>query len=65
MNCPYCTKEETMVVESRVFPDGGGVRRRRKCLRCSKRFTTHERVVNIDLKIIKKMENLISMIERN
>jgi len=54
-----------MVVESRVFPDGGGVRRRRKCLRCSKRFTTHERVVNIDLKIIKKMENLISMIERN
>ncbi len=54
MNCPYCTKEETTVIESRVLPDGDGVRRRRKCLRCNKRFTTNERVVNIDLKIIKK-----------
>lgn len=54
MNCPYCTKEETTVIESRVFPDGEGVRRRRSCLRCNKRFTTNEKVVNIDLKIIKK-----------
>lgn len=54
MNCPYCTKEETTVIESRVLPDGDGVRRRRCCLRCNKRFTTNERVVNIDLKIIKK-----------
>lgn len=54
MNCPYCTKEETTVIESRVFPDGEGIRRRRRCLKCNKRFTTHERVVNIDLKIVKK-----------
>ncbi len=54
MNCPYCTKEDTTVIESRVLPDGDGVRRRRSCLRCNKRFTTNERVVNIDLKIIKK-----------
>ncbi len=54
MNCPYCNKEETSVLESRVLGSGDGIRRRRKCLKCNKRFTTHERIVNIDLKVIKK-----------
>jgi transcriptional repressor NrdR len=54
MNCPYCNKEETSVLESRVLSSGDGIRRRRKCLKCNKRFTTHERVVNIDLKVVKK-----------
>jgi len=54
MNCPYCNKEETSVLESRVLSTGDGIRRRRRCLKCNKRFTTHERVVNIDLKVIKK-----------
>ena len=54
MNCPYCLQEETTVIESRILPGGDGVRRRRKCLRCIKRFTTHERLVNIDLKVVKK-----------
>ena len=54
MNCPYCLKEETTVVESRTLPGGDGIRRRRKCLICSKRFTTHEKIVNIDLKVLKK-----------
>ncbi len=54
MNCPYCNKEETSVLESRVLSSGDGIRRRRKCLKCNKRFTTHEMVVNIDLKVVKK-----------
>jgi transcriptional repressor NrdR len=54
MNCPYCNKEETSVLESRVLSSGDGIRRRRKCLKCNKRFTTHEIVVNIDLKVVKK-----------
>jgi len=54
MNCPYCQKEETNVIESRVLSGGDGVRRRRRCIKCNKRFTTHERVVNVDLKILKK-----------
>lgn len=58
MNCPYCNKEETSVLESRVLSSGDGIRRRRKCLKCSKRFTTHEKVVNIDLKVIKKSGKL-------
>lgn len=54
MNCPYCTKEDTSVLESRNLPEGEGMRRRRQCNKCKKRFTTHEKVVNIDLKVIKK-----------
>ncbi|KKS65682.1 MAG: Transcriptional repressor NrdR [candidate division WWE3 bacterium GW2011_GWB1_42_6] len=54
MNCPYCTNEETSVLESRGLPSEVGIRRRRECKKCGKRFTTHERVVNIDLKVIKK-----------
>ena len=54
MNCPYCSHEDTAVLESRGLPDEGGVRRRRQCKKCNKRFTTHEKVVNIDLKVIKK-----------
>ncbi len=42
------------MLESRVLSTGDGIRRRRRCLKCNKRFTTHERVVNIDLKVIKK-----------
>jgi len=54
MNCPYCLHSDTAVLESRGLPDEVGIRRRRQCKRCAKRFTTHERVVNIDLKVIKK-----------
>jgi transcriptional repressor NrdR len=54
MNCPYCNNEDTSVLESRGLPGEAGIRRRRECKKCSKRFTTHERVVNIDLKVIKK-----------
>lgn len=54
MNCPYCLNEDTAVLESRSLPSDQGVRRRRRCKKCAKRFTTHETVVNIDLKVIKK-----------
>ena len=54
MNCPYCNNEDTAVLESRGLPGEAGIRRRRECKKCGKRFTTHEKVVNIDLKVIKK-----------
>lgn len=54
MNCPYCNHKETAVLESRVLPDGAGMKRRRECKKCDKRFTTYEKVVNLDLKVIKK-----------
>jgi transcriptional repressor NrdR len=43
MRCPYCSHQETQVVETRESDEGDVVRRRRKCLKCDKRFTTYER----------------------
>jgi transcriptional repressor NrdR len=43
MRCPFCSHEETQVVETRESDVGDVVRRRRRCLHCEKRFTTYER----------------------
>jgi transcriptional repressor NrdR len=44
MRCPYCTEDNTQVVDTRENEEGDTVRRRRRCLACDKRFTTYERV---------------------
>jgi transcriptional repressor NrdR len=44
MHCPYCNHDETQVVETRESDEGGVIRRRRRCLKCDKRFTTYERI---------------------
>jgi transcriptional repressor NrdR len=44
MRCPYCSHDETQVVETRESDEGGVIRRRRRCLQCEKRFTTYERI---------------------
>ena len=54
MLCPYCGKDESNVLESREAEDGKATRRRRECISCKKRFTTYERVENINLKVLKK-----------
>jgi len=43
MRCPYCSHEETQVVETRESEEGDVIRRRRRCMQCEKRFTTYER----------------------
>ena len=43
MKCPYCTSEETRVINSRPSDEGLAIRRRRECGGCSRRFTTYER----------------------
>ena len=42
MRCPFCTYQETKVVDSRLVGEGEQVRRRRECLSCGERFTTFE-----------------------
>ena len=54
MKCPFCANGETEVLESRVFEIGNVIRRRRKCNKCDKRFTTYERVKGNALWVIKK-----------
>jgi len=53
MKCPYCSRMETKVLESRDTEEGL-VRRRRECEKCAKRFTTYEKVESLKLTVIKK-----------
>lgn len=43
MKCPYCSAEDSKVVNSRPSDEGAAIRRRRECLNCQRRFTTYER----------------------
>lgn len=52
MLCPYCSHTETKVTDKR--DSGSLTRRRRECLKCEKRFSTHETVEWSELKVIKK-----------
>lgn len=54
MQCPYCFFSDSAVLESRVTPNTCTMRRRRQCGKCTKRFTTYERVEGVDLSVIKK-----------
>ncbi len=54
MHCPYCGKKGSEVVETRESSDMDTIRRRRSCLACGKRFTTYERIENVQLVVIKK-----------
>ena len=57
MKCPFCNQDNTRVVDSRSADDNTGIRRRRMCDACGKRFTTYEKVETIPLIVIKKDQN--------
>jgi transcriptional repressor NrdR len=44
VRCPFCGTDDTQVVDSRVNDEGNSIRRRRRCSKCDKRFTTYESV---------------------
>ena len=52
MKCPYCSNQASKVTDKRASPHG--IRRRRECLKCAKRFTTHEKIDQGDFFVIKK-----------
>lgn len=54
MKCPFCMSSETQVLESRSVDEGKGVRRRRECTKCGKRFTTYEKIKGAAIWVIKK-----------
>lgn len=54
MKCPYCGSKDTEVVETRDSEDLETIRRRRACSACQKRFTTYERIENVNLVVLKK-----------
>lgn len=54
MKCPFCGFIEDKVIDSRPTDEGSAIRRRRECIKCSKRFTTYEKVESLPLMVIKK-----------
>jgi transcriptional repressor NrdR len=42
MHCPFCTAQDTKVIDSRLVGNGSQVRRRRECISCHERYTTYE-----------------------
>jgi transcriptional repressor NrdR len=57
MHCPFCSENETKVIDSRLVADGHQVRRRRECLTCHERFTTFESAELVMPKVIKSNGN--------
>ena len=54
MKCPFCSHLDDKVIDSREARTGDMIRRRRECLKCSRRFTTYERIDEIPYMVIKK-----------
>jgi len=57
MRCPYCSHDETQVSETRESDEGDVIRRRRRCLKCDKRFTTYERAEIALPAIVRELES--------
>lgn len=53
MHCPFCSHEETKVIDSRLAGEGRQIRRRRQCLDCNERFTTFETAELVMPRIVK------------
>ncbi len=54
MKCPYCSCDDSKVINSRPSDDGSAIRRRRECLSCARRFTTYERAQLEPLMVVKR-----------
>ncbi len=54
MFCLFCKNTDSEVIETRLSEDGSTVRRRRSCPKCSKRFTTYERIEELPVLVIKR-----------
>jgi transcriptional repressor NrdR len=54
MTCPFCGHKQDRVIDSRESKEGDVIRRRRECLKCSRRFTTYERSDEIPYMVVKR-----------
>lgn len=57
MHCPFCSAEDTKVTDSRLVNEGTKVRRRRECIICNERFTTHE-IAELAMPCINKRDGM-------
>jgi len=64
VRCPYCSRLDDKVIDSRTAREGEVIRRRRECLECNRRFTTYERIEE-NLPVIVKKDNRRETFDRN
>ncbi|OQK17920.1 NrdR family transcriptional regulator [Methyloprofundus sedimenti] len=64
MRCPFCSAQDTRVIDSRLANEGDQVRRRRECVACKERFTTYE-VTEFNLPRIVKRDGLREPFDEN
>lgn len=57
MKCPYCGFDESRVIDSRPTEENNSIRRRRECIQCNSRFTTYERIEEVNLIVVKRDNN--------
>ena len=53
MKCPYCDFDTSKVVDSRPIEEGNSIRRRRECENCKRRFTTYEKIEQVNVMVVK------------
>ena len=53
MRCPFCSTDDTKVIDSRLANEGDAVRRRRECQKCGERYTTFETAELVFPRIVK------------
>ena len=54
MKCPKCGSDDDKVLDSRAVRDGAAIRRRRECIVCGARFTTHEEIDRDEVTVVKQ-----------
>lgn len=54
MKCPFCQSSLSKVIDKRAVERRGEIRRRRECLKCSRRFTTYEVLAELEVLVVKK-----------
>jgi transcriptional repressor NrdR len=54
VKCPFCSSSLSKVIDKRGVSGKGEIRRRRECLKCSKRFTTYESIARLEILVLKK-----------
>ncbi len=54
MRCPFCKEDDDKVIDSRPAERDEAIRRRRECLSCGRRYTTHERIEELGLMVLKR-----------
>ncbi len=64
MRCPFCSYEDSKVLDSRPVEEGRSIRRRRECRSCGKRVTTYERLEELPLIVVKR-DNRRELFDRN